>query len=92
MLGTREAAIECVKTIDFSFQITINSTPMALAMASVKDSTVKMLVSWVDANSYFQTHFLCVQCTNVNVCSSEKVDTIMLVFALNPTLWIMDNR
>lgn len=49
-----------------------------------------MLVSWVDANSYFQTHFLCVQCANVNVCSSEKVDTIMLVFALNPTLWIMD--
>lgn len=27
MLGTREAAIEWVKTIDFSFQITINITP-----------------------------------------------------------------
>lgn len=27
MLGTREAAIECVKTIDFSFQITINIPP-----------------------------------------------------------------
>lgn len=37
MLGTREAAIECVKTKDFSFQITIDIAPVALTQASMKD-------------------------------------------------------
>jgi len=81
MLGTRETATKCVKTIDFSFQITINMTPMALTMASMKDYTVKMLVSWVDADSYFQADSPSVQCTNVNTCSVEMVDTIGLGLA-----------
>lgn len=72
MLGTREAAIECVKTKDFSFQITIDIAPVALTQASMKDQTVKIPVSWVEANSYFGTNSTSVQFTNVNICSSEK--------------------
>lgn len=72
MLGTGEAAIECVKTIDFSFQITINITPMALTTASMTDQTVKMLVPWADANSYFWTCSASVRCANANMRSAGE--------------------
>lgn len=37
-----------------------------------------MVVSWADANSYFQIHSPSVQCTNVNICGVEKVSGLTL--------------